>query len=82
MGTSTMTESHSRRVTGLERGLALGSLGCGLLLAAALVVFAVRDLGFLVLALAGLAVSIGGLWWAVTEQCPVGASESPGALSV
>ena len=47
-----------------------GSLGCGLLLAVALVVFAVRNLGFLVLGLAGLAVAVGGLWWAVTEQMP------------
>ena len=36
----------------------------------ALVVFAVRNLGFLVLGLAGLAVAVCGLWWAVTEQMP------------
>ncbi len=57
-------------VTGLERGLALASLVCGLLLAVTLVVFAVRNLGFLVLALVGLAAAVGGLWWAVTEQMP------------
>ncbi len=62
--------SRQRPVTGRERGLALGSLGCGLLLAVALVVFAVRNLGFLVLGLAGLAVAVCGLWWAVTEQMP------------
>ena len=37
------TTCRQRPVTGRERGLALGSLGCGLLLAVALVVFAVRN---------------------------------------
>ena len=30
----------------------------------------VRNLGLLVLALAGLAVAVGGVWWAVTERMP------------
>ena len=59
-----------RPVNGRERGLALASLGCGLLFTVALVVFAVRNLGFLVLGLVGLAIAVCGLWWAVTEQIP------------
>ena len=53
-----------------ERGLALGSLACGLVFAAGLVAFAVRNLGFLVVALLGFAFLVGGLWWAVTERMP------------
>ena len=71
MDTSATTNPRRpRRVTARERGLALGSLGCGLLLAVALVVFGIRNLGFLVLALVGLAVAAGGLWWAMTERMP------------
>jgi diacylglycerol kinase family enzyme len=61
---------HPRRVTGGERALALGSLGCGLLLTVALVVFGLRHLGYLVLALVGLSVAVGGLWWVVSERMP------------
>jgi diacylglycerol kinase family enzyme len=50
--------------------LALGSLACGLLLAVVIVVFTLRNLGYLVLALVGLAVAVGGLWWAMTERMP------------
>ena len=55
-------------VTWRERGLALGSLGCGLIFSVVLVAFGVRNLGYLALALAGLAITVGGLWWSVTEQ--------------
>ncbi len=68
---NTVTGTHRPgRVTGSERGLALGSLACGLLLAVAIVVFALRNVGYLVLALAGLAAAVGGLWWAMTERMP------------
>ena len=71
MSTSADIEALSpRRVTGRERTLALTSLGCGLLLIAALVVFGLRNLGFLVLALVGLAIAVGGLWLTITEQMP------------
>ena len=71
MSTSADIEALSpRRVTGRERAMALSSLGCGLLLIAALVVFGLRNLGFLVLALVGLAIAVGGLWLTITEQMP------------
>ena len=71
MDRSAITKSRRpRRVTARKRGLALGSLGCGLILVVALVVFGIRNLGFLVLALFGLAVAVGGLWWAMTERMP------------
>jgi diacylglycerol kinase family enzyme len=57
-------------VTGIERALALGSILCCLFATAALVVFCVHNLGFLGLALVGLTVMAGGLWWAVSERMP------------
>ncbi len=59
-----------RLVSGLERGLALGSLLCSVLLTAALVVFALRNLGLLVLGVVGIAIAVAGLWWAITERMP------------
>lgn len=53
-----------------ERGLALASLGCGLALAVAFVVFVARNLGFLVLGLVGLSLMVSGAWWAMTEAMP------------
>jgi diacylglycerol kinase family enzyme len=50
--------------------LALGSLGFGLLLTAALIDFVLGNLGFLVLALVGLATAVRGLWWTITERMP------------
>jgi diacylglycerol kinase family enzyme len=71
MNTSASSEAlRPQRVSGRERGLAVSSLGCGLLVAVALVVFATRNLGFLVLALVGLAIAISGMWWAGTEPMP------------
>ncbi len=68
MDSPAVTTRRQHPVTGLERGLALGPLGCGLLLAVAIVVFAVRNLVFLVLALLGLGAAVSGLWWAVAER--------------
>ena len=71
MNTSASSEVlRPQRVTGRERGLAVGSLVCGLLVAVALIVLATRNVGFLVLALVGLAVAVGGMWWAATERMP------------
>ena len=70
MTTATSAARRPRRVSGRERGLALGSLACGLLLAVAIVAFVLRNLGWLALALVGLALAVGGLWWAMTERMP------------
>ncbi len=70
MNTVPSTPPRPGRVTGRERGLALASLACGLLLAVAIVVFALRNVGYLALALVGLVVAVGGLWWAMTERMP------------
>ena len=53
-----------------ERSFALASLGCGLVLAATLVVVMVHNLGFLVLALLGLTLTAAGGWWVITERMP------------
>ena len=63
-----------------RRGLALASLGCGLVLAVVLVLFAVRSLGHLVLALAGLVLAVAGVWWVVTERMPRRAIGAVGAF--
>ncbi len=66
-----MTNDNQRgQITGVERASALGSILCGLLVAVALVVFCLRNLGLLGLALVGLSVMAGGLWWTVTERMP------------
>jgi|HubBroStandDraft_6_1064221.scaffolds.fasta_scaffold32989_2 diacylglycerol kinase family enzyme len=62
-----------------ERLAALCSLGCGLLLATAVIVLVARNLGFLLVALIGLAVLVAGFWWAVTEKGP---RQAVGALAV
>ena len=69
-GSANMDSRCSHRVNWRERGLALGSLSCGLLLTVAVVVFGVRNLRFLALALVGLAVTVSGLWWMMTERMP------------
>ena len=69
-GNKNMDSRRSPQVSWRERGLALGSLSCGLLLIVAVVVFGVRNLGLLVLALVGLVVTVGGLWWVATERMP------------
>jgi len=52
------------------RACALGSLGCGLLLSALLVAFAVRNIGYLAVALVGLGLAVTGAWWTITERLP------------
>jgi len=53
-----------------RRLLAVASLACGALLVVAVAVLAARNLGFLVLALAGAAVAVAGGWWVITERMP------------
>ena len=61
---------RSDRVAWPQRGLALASLGCGLLLAVAVVVFVIRGFSTLAVALVGLVITIGGGWWIITERMP------------
>ena len=61
---------NTNRVGWRERGLALGALGCGLLVAVLLAVFVAGNLGLLVAALIGLALTVAGVWWAITERMP------------
>ncbi len=63
-------EQGAHTVGWRERSLALASLGCAVLLIVAVVVFAVRNLGFLVLGLAGVALMVGGAWLVITERAP------------
>lgn len=64
-----MTE-HTNKVGWRERGSALASLGCGLLLTVTLIVFVAKNLDFLVVALIGLGLTAAGVWWTVTERMP------------
>ena len=71
MDASAITVVGGRReIAGHERWLAVGSLGCSLVLIVMVFAFAIRNLGLLVLALVGLAVAVGGLWSAVTDPMP------------
>ena len=51
-----------------ERGCAIASLVCGLGVAVLLVVFIARNVGLVVMALAGLAIAAGGAWWVISER--------------
>jgi diacylglycerol kinase family enzyme len=53
-----------------ERSFALASLGCAVLLIVAVVVFSIRNLGFLVVGLVGVALMVVGAWWMITERAP------------
>jgi len=53
-----------------ERSFALASLGCAVLLIVAVVVFCIRNLGFVVLGLGGVALMVCGAWWVITERAP------------
>jgi Diacylglycerol kinase catalytic domain len=64
-----MTETPNKP-SWVERGSALASLGCGVLVAVGLVLFVVHNVGFLVVALVGLGLTAGGVWWTVTEPMP------------
>jgi len=66
----TEANSHPRAIGWRERGCALGALGLGLVLIAGLVVFAARNIGFLIVALGGFALTVSGLWWMATERLP------------
>ena len=63
-------EQSSQTVGWRERSFALASLGCAALLTVAVVVFSVRNLGFLIAGLIGLALMVGGAWWLMTERGP------------
>lgn len=64
-----------------ERSFALVSVACAVLLTVAVVVFCVRNLAFLVVALAGLALMVAGVWWIITERLPRRAFGLVGALA-
>jgi len=63
-------EQSAHTVGWRERSLALTSLACAVLLVVAVVVFSIRNLGFLVVGLLGLALMVGGAWWVITERAP------------
>ena len=48
----------------------MASLACGALLLVAVLVFALRNLGFLIVGLVGLALLVGGAWLVITERVP------------
>jgi di/tricarboxylate transporter len=53
-----------------ERAFAVASLACGVVFVVLVVLFAVNSLGYLLVALVGLALTVGGVWWLVTERMP------------
>jgi diacylglycerol kinase family enzyme len=63
-------EQNAHTVGWRERSFALTSLGCAVLLAVSVVVFAVRNLGFLLIAIVGVALTVAGAWWVITERSP------------
>lgn len=74
-----------RRPGWRRRASALASLVCGSLLALLIILFAARNLGYLVVAVAGLAMAVAGAWWVVTEPLPrraVGGAISIGGLAL
>ena len=52
------------------RALAIGSLVAGVVVLLELVAFLIGNIPFLIVGLVGLAVAVGGGWWAITEQMP------------
>ncbi len=50
--------------------MAIASLVAGLLAGIGVIFFLLRNLGFMVLGLVGLALAIGGGWWVITERMP------------
>ncbi len=63
-------ETSAHTIGWRERSLALASLGCAALLTVAVIVFLVRNLGFLVVGLIGVALMVWGAWWVITERAP------------
>lgn len=60
-----------RRAVGWgERAMAIGALVTGAMLVVAAVVILADNLGYLLLALVGLAVAVAGGWWVITEHMP------------
>ncbi|HUK78362.1 MAG TPA: hypothetical protein VL117_12330, partial [Thermoleophilia bacterium] len=53
-----------------HRALALLSLLATAVLAVEVIVFVARNVGWLVIALVGLAVAVAGVWWILTEHLP------------
>ena len=80
-GTGQVGDGRTRAVGWRRRGLALVSLGCGLVMVVAMVLFVVRNAGLLVVGLAGLVLGVAGVWWAVTERMPRRAIGVAGAVS-
>jgi diacylglycerol kinase family enzyme len=70
---------RSRGVSIRRRAAAIVSLGCGVLLAATLLVFVVRNGHHLLVALVGLAVAVAGGWWLVATR---GSKRSIGLVGV
>jgi len=68
--TATTATTEEGRVGWGERACAIGSLVCGLALAVVLVVFLVHNAAELVIALVGLALTVAGAWWVMTERMP------------
>ncbi len=50
--------------------MALCSLGCGLILAAVVIVFVIHNFGWLLVAILSLGLMVAGIWWTVTERMP------------
>jgi diacylglycerol kinase family enzyme len=68
-----------------SRGFALASLASGAVLVVAVVVMASRNAGLLVVGLVGLALTVAGGWWVITERMPrrlVGGAIAAGGLIV
>lgn len=81
MTTSTEQLTESGRVGLRRRVLALVSIGSGILLAAVVAIFAVKQLGSLVTGLCGVAIAAAGAWWVITEQMPRRAAGVAGLIA-
>ena len=67
---STAMTEGAGRVKWRERGMALCSLGCGLILTAVVIVFVIHNFGWLLVAILSLGLMVAGIWWTVTERMP------------
>ena len=83
MGLSVLAEGMDQgahTVGWRERSFALVSLGCAVLLLVAVVVFSLRNVGFLVVGLIGVSLMVSGAWWVITERTPRRALGITGAI--